>query len=109
MLVDDDLYLETGAPETVKNRNLTANTSVVVHLDGDEDVVIVNGRAIPTRLDPVLGARLAAAFASKYDGYEPGPDNWSKGGLVRIDPDRVLAWREMPTATRWRFSAGQRR
>jgi hypothetical protein len=54
-----------------------------------------------------LGVRLAATFAGKYKGYQPGPDAWAEGGLVRIEPRSVLAWRDMPTATRWRFDARQ--
>jgi hypothetical protein len=116
VFVEEDLYLETGAPETVKNRNLAANAAVVMHLDGvdfpagadgttpADDVVIVEGHAIPTRPDNHLGSRLAKAFAAKYRGYEPDAGSWRDGGLVRIEPDRVLAWADMPTATRWRFT-----
>ena len=41
VLVGDDLYLETGAPNTKKARNLAANPSVAVHLDGINDALIV--------------------------------------------------------------------
>ena len=34
VLVDDDLYLETGAANTKKVRNLAANPAVAVHLVG---------------------------------------------------------------------------
>ena len=107
VLVHDDLYLETGAPETVKNRNLAANDEVAVHLDDPDDVVIVRGRAVAVSPPPALGAGLAAAFRAKYPGYDPSPDSWAHGGLVRIDPRTVLAWRDMPTATRWRPEARQ--
>ena len=104
VLVGDELYLETGAPATVKNRNLAANPAVAVHLDGINDAVIVMGIAEPIRPDPDLGAQIAAAFKAKYSGYAPGPTDWDSGGLVRIAPETILAWREMPTATRWRFA-----
>lgn len=104
VMVGADLYLETGAPETIKNRNIGRNDAVVVHLDNVDDVVIVIGRAAPERPDPSLGRLLADAYHLKYGDYQPEPDSWSAGGLVRIDPERVLAWREMPTATRWRFA-----
>ena len=42
-LFEGDLFLETGSPLTVKNRNLAANRNVVVHLDGINDVLIVRG------------------------------------------------------------------
>jgi hypothetical protein len=105
VLVDDDLYLETGAPETTKNRNLAANQQVLVHLDGVDDAVIIRGLAVPVAPDAELGAALAAAFHAKYPDYAPGPTDWDDGGLVRVEPTTLLAWRDMPTATRWRFSS----
>jgi hypothetical protein len=106
VMVRDDLYLETGAPTTIKNRDLATNPRVVVHLDGANDAVIVNGTATSVRPGRDLGEDLASAFAAKYSGYEPGPTDWENGGLVRIEPSSILAWRDMPTATRWRFATG---
>ena len=103
VLVADDLFLEAGAPETVKARNLTQNPAIVVHLDNVDDVVLIHGRAVPTVPNADLGRALADAYRAKYPGYEPGPDSWSEGGLLLVEPERVLAWRDMPTATRWRF------
>jgi Pyridoxamine 5'-phosphate oxidase len=102
--VADDLYLETGAPGTIKNRNLARNQNVWVHLDGVNDAVIVRGRAVEVRPDGDLGGALAAAMSGKYKGYDPEPDSWDDGGMWRIEPETVLAWTEMPTATRWRFA-----
>ena len=104
--VGDDLYLETGAPDTIKNRNLRSNPNVFVHLDDVNDVVIVRGLAVEVRPDRELGAGLAAAMGGKYKGYDPTPDSWDGGGMWRIDPESVLAWKAMPTATRWRFGKG---
>jgi hypothetical protein len=101
--VGDDLYLETGDPGTIKNRNLASNRNVFVHLDGVTDVVIVRGVAVEVRPDAELGAALAAAMGGKYKDYDPTPDSWDNGGMWRIEPETVLAWLEMPTATRWRF------
>ena len=101
--VGDDLYLETGDPNTVKNRNLAANPNVFIHLDDVNDVVIVRGRGVEIRPDRDLGAALAAAMGAKYKDYDPTPDSWDNGGMWRIEPESVLAWKEMPTATRWRF------
>lgn len=103
VLVGDDLYLETGAPETIKNRNLAVHPEIAVHLDDVDDVVLVRGRATLAAPDADLGAVLAAAFGKKYHGYEPGPTDWDGGGLIRVEPVTLLAWREMPTSTRWRF------
>jgi hypothetical protein len=105
--VDHELYLETGAPGTIKNRNLATNAEVVVHLDDPDDVVLLRGRAIPCAPSTALGPALAAAFHAKYPGYEPSASSWDHGGLVRIEPRTVLAWRDMPSATRWRLDARQ--
>ena len=102
-MVDDDLFLETGAPHTAKVRHLASNPAVAVHLDGVNDALIVRGRAIACRPDAPLGASLASAFAAKYQGYAPTPGDWDDGGLHRLVPIVMLAWRDMPTATRWRF------
>jgi len=105
VFVEGELYLETGDPNTAKNRNLRHNREVAVHLDGDTDAVIIFGTAEPFVPDAHLGGLIAAAMAGKYSGYEPEPDSWDEGGLYRIAPRTVLAWSEMPTATRWRFDA----
>ena len=102
-LVDDDLYLETGAPNTVKSRNLVTNSAVAIHLDGINDALIVHGRALACRPDAALGTALAAAMTAKYADYSPSPGDWENGGLHRLVPTVMLAWRDMPTATRWRF------
>jgi hypothetical protein len=103
--VANDLYLETGAPGTVKNRNLALNQNVLIHLDDVNDAVIVRGRAVEVRPDRDLGVALAAAMHAKYRDYEPEPTSWDGGGMWRIEPETVLAWKAMPTATRWRFAA----
>jgi nitroimidazol reductase NimA-like FMN-containing flavoprotein (pyridoxamine 5'-phosphate oxidase superfamily) len=105
VLVAGELYLETGDPNTAKNRNLAHSREVVVHLDGVDDAVIVFGTAEPFVPDPAQGAAIAAAMHAKYPDYEPAPDSWDQGGLFRIAPRTVHAWLEMPTATRWRFRA----
>ena len=109
VVVDDELYLEIGAPETRKSRNLVSNDRVVVHLDDAHDAVILHGRAQATAPDGELGTALASAFRGKYPGYEPGPTDWAHGGLVRIEPATLLAWGDMPTATRWRFTVSPAR
>ena len=102
--VGDDLYLETGDPNTIKNRNLARNPNVWVHLDGVDDAVMVRGTAVEIRPERDLAEALAAAMRGKYKGYDPTPDSWDNGGMWRIEPESVLAWKAMPTSTRWRLA-----
>src|SRR5690349_19543878 len=64
----DDTYYFEGAPDTRRGRNIAANPEVVVHIERDEDIVIVEGRAeeIPDP-DVALADRLVEAFAAKYE------------------------------------------
>ena len=98
----DDLLLETS-PSTRKAPNLARNPSVVVHTESAEQVVIVEGTAVPFGPPPEISERLCRAFAAKYEGYEPDPAEWTEGALFRIVPSVVFAWRDMPTATCRRF------
>jgi hypothetical protein len=80
---------------------------VVIHLEDGDRVVAAEGSAEPFVPDPFLGSRLAAAFAAKYDGYQPAADEWDAGGLYRIVPRVLFASHDMPSATRWRFPAAR--
>ncbi len=57
----------------------------------------------PRTPDAALGASFPSAMAAKYKNYHPGPTDWDAGGLHRLEPRVMLAWRDMPIATRWRF------
>jgi hypothetical protein len=103
VMVDDALYLETGAPNTAKVRDIAVNDAIAIHLDGVNDALILHGRAVLARPNSALGLALAAAFKQKYTTYAPSPHDWDEGGLHKVVPTVMLAWREMPTATRWRF------
>jgi hypothetical protein len=103
VIVDDELYLETGAANTAKVRHLAVEPAVAVHLDGINDALILHGRAVACRPGPALAEALVAAFSAKYRDYSPAPNDWDDGGLHRIEPHVMFAWRDMPSATRWRF------
>jgi hypothetical protein len=102
VFVDDDLYLETS-PATYKARNIARRPHVSVHVELGDEAVIVEGTASDFRPDLLLGKSLAAAFAAKYEGYKPAANSWDQGSLYLVTPQTVFAWRDMPTATRWRF------
>jgi pyridoxamine 5'-phosphate oxidase-like protein len=104
VFVDRDLYLET-APFTKKARNIDRHGAVTIHVELGDEAVIVEGDAADFRPDPELGAELASAYAAKYRGYTPTPDAWDGGSLYLVTPRTVFAWRDMPTATRWRFGS----
>lgn len=92
--VDGRIYFD-GSPETRHARNLALQPAVVLHLEGGEQAVIVEGRgqAVP-RPEAVHAARIAAAYRAKYAalGYAPDPTQWDDGGLFVIVPTAILAW-----------------
>jgi hypothetical protein len=79
-----------------------ANPQAVVHLESGDHVVMVEG-TIEERDDigPALAERIVAAFAAKYDGYQPQ----GRGFLV-LAPHLAFGWSQFPNdATRWQFDA----
>jgi Pyridoxamine 5'-phosphate oxidase len=103
VVVEDDLYLETPAV-TRRARSLARNPAVAVHLELGDHLVAIEGIAWSIVPEPSLAADIAAAFAAKYEAYDPAPTEWDDGGLYVVLPRVVFAWRDMPTATRWRIS-----
>jgi Pyridoxamine 5'-phosphate oxidase len=102
VFVSEDLFFETS-PTTLKARNLARNPATVVHTESGDDVVIVHGQAKPFDPTGEVAADIVRAFAQKYIGYQPDPTEWTEGSLYRVEPTVVFAWRDMPTATCWRF------
>ena len=105
--LDDRLYFG-GSPGTRRNRNLTANPAVCIHLESGQDVVILHGDARELRDPPrALCARLSEASRAKY-GYGPKPEDYAKTpGVYVFRPRKVLAWKQFPKdATRWRLPEG---
>lgn len=100
----DDRWWFGGSAETVHQRNLEANASVVLHLEDAAAAVVVEGVAEHVRPDDTLARRLAGLSAEKY-GYAPDPGAYVEAGVWRMTPVRVLAWTAFPTdATRFRFT-----
>ena len=72
VLVDDDLYLETGAANTKKVRNLAANSAVAIHLDGINDALIVHGTAVACRPDAGSWKRPGSSLPCQVLGLRAG-------------------------------------
>ncbi len=101
--LDGTLYLE-GSSRTRRGRDIAQNPHVVVHLESGDDVVILEGVAEEIVPDSDLAQKLAEAIGSKYEGYQPEPEQWSEGGLYKVSPRVVFAWKQFPVdATKWTF------
>jgi len=89
---------------TRRARNLSSNPAVAIHIELGDHVVAIEGVAEGIAPEPELAVAIAAAFAAKYGTYRPEPTEWDGDGLYIVLPRVVFAWRDMPTATRWRFA-----
>ena len=99
----DDEWFFGGSAETVKHRNLKANSRAVMHLEDAEHAVIVEGRCEEIVPDEHLARRLSESSKAKY-GYGPDPASYADSGVWRLRPERVLSWRRLPRdATRFVF------
>jgi nitroimidazol reductase NimA-like FMN-containing flavoprotein (pyridoxamine 5'-phosphate oxidase superfamily) len=104
LYVDGVLYVG-GSPRTRWVQEATANPHVTVHLDGVDDIVIVEGDAtILTAIDDELARRLADASNAKYPEYSMTPDVYTGRGAIAIRPRKVIAWTDISKdPTRFRF------
>lgn len=96
----DDAVVFSTHPRSRKGRNLARDPRVAIHLESGDEVVIVEGRAEPLRLDD----RIADTYGEKY-GYRPDPDVRTEGWF-RVSPKIAYAWLESEypkTATRFLF------
>lgn len=102
--LEDKLYFG-GSTKTRRNRDLTANPAVSVHLDSSEDVVILHGDTYLQKPDHELASQLAHASKEKY-GYAPNPEEYQKTGVHVFHALTVFAWKQFPKdVTRWQFTA----
>jgi hypothetical protein len=97
----DGVLLFSTDPTSIKGRNMAARPDIVVHVESGDEVVLLEGRAVP--MDRARLAAFVDAYDAKY-GHRVDTDN-AAFGLYQLEPERVLAWREadFPTsATRFR-------
>ena len=86
-------------------RELGANPHVSVHLDGTDDVVIVDGEAqILDGLDDEHAEKLAAVSQRKFPEYGMTAASFRGPGPIAITPRKVVAWTNfMRDPTRFTF------
>ena len=104
LYVDGALWVG-GSPATRWIRDLATNPHVAVHLDGLDDVIIVEGavEALKT-MDTDLAERLAAASKAKFPEYGVTAAVYRKRGAIAIRPRTVVTWTDITkNPTRFRF------
>jgi hypothetical protein len=95
LFLDGILYVG-GSPETRWVRELAANPYVAVHLDGVDDVLVLDGVAeILRSVDEALAERLAAASNEKFPEYDMTPAVYRARGAIAIRPRKVVAWTDI--------------
>lgn len=102
--VDGRIYLG-GSPETRWMQNLQANPEVSVHLDGVDDVAIVEGVVETVAPDRARAERLAAASNAKFPEYGMTVASYEGQAVTSVRPRRAYAWASFPKdVTRFRFA-----
>ncbi len=94
--LDGVLYVG-GSPETAWVRELAANPNVSVHLDGLDDVIILEGEAeVLTGMGEEVAERLAEASNAKFPEYGVTPSAvYVKRGAIAIRPRKVITWTDI--------------
>lgn len=104
--IDGVLYVG-GSPATRWVRDLLENPRVAVHVDGLDDVVILEGEAehLEHGVDRALAERLASESNRKFPEYGAKPDDYiGKPAGFAIRPTKAVAWQSFPhDVTRFRF------
>ena len=104
LYLDNAIYLN-GSPDARWVDDLAVNPRVSVHLDGPDDIVIVEGDAeVPARIPNGMAVRLAAVSNAKFPDFKRSPGDFGGPGQVAIRPRKVIAWTEFGrNPTRFRF------
>ena len=104
LYVDGVIYVG-GSHATRWVREVKANAHVSVHLDGLDEVVIVEGDAeVLTGVEDELAGRLAAASNAKFPEYRMTAAFYRSNGAIAIRPRKVIAWTDISKdPTRFRF------
>ena len=104
LYVDGALYVG-GSPKTRWVHDVRENPHVTIHLDGTEEVIVVEGDAeVLSGIGEDLASALAAASNAKFPEYRMTPDFYRANGAIAIRPRKVIAWTDIThDATRFRF------
>jgi hypothetical protein len=81
----DETIVFSCGPRSRKARAIARDPNIVVHLDGGDEVVIVEGRAEKIEVDDSVIDEYERKYAFRADKGE---------GWYRVVPSRVLAWTE---------------
>ena len=102
--VDGALYVG-GSAETRWVREVGDNPNVSVHLDGIDDVVIIEGEAeVLSSVAEDLATRLADASNAKFPEYAMTPAFYMTNGAIAIRLRKVITWSDITRdPTRFRF------
>jgi hypothetical protein len=101
----DGIVWVGGSPETRWVRELADNPHVAIHLDGTDEVIVLDGEAeVMTTVDPDQAERLAKASNAKFPEYRMSADVYVQRGAIAIHPRKVIAWTDITRdPTRFRF------
>ncbi len=104
VFVDGTLFIG-GSQETAWVQHVQAHPDVSIHLDGLDDVVIIDGRAEALEsVESGVAERLAAASNAKYQQYGMTPAFYRKNGAIAVHIRKVVAWTDISRdPTRFRF------
>ena len=92
------------APGHAGSRKSARTPHVSIHLDGLDEIVIIDGEAtILSSATEDLAVRLAAASVLKYPEYGVTPEVYRSRGAIEIRPRKVVAWTDI-TKDPTRFS-----
>ncbi len=101
--VEGQLFTATDR-NSVKARNISQDSRVVVHLESGDETVIFEGLLRESTPPPALQALIDQNYIDKYD-LDPNLEE-EDAVLYRLIPCKVMAWleRDFPlTATYWLF------
>lgn len=101
--VDGQLFTATDR-NSVKARNISRDSRVVLHLESGDETVIFEGALAETVAREPLQAKITQVYVDKYD-LDPSLDE-ADAVQYRLRPHKVMAWleRDFPlTATCWLF------